>query len=94
MAVCRELTKRFEEVLRGSAAELAGRLSEPLKGEITVVIGGGFGHAAFDQLVEPARQVVRRDALAGAGDVPIVPAKLGLTAGMIGAALAAHDALQ
>jgi 16S rRNA (cytidine1402-2'-O)-methyltransferase len=41
VAVCRELTKRFEDVVRGSAAEVAGRLNEPPKGEITVVIGGG-----------------------------------------------------
>jgi 16S rRNA (cytidine1402-2'-O)-methyltransferase len=37
--VCRELTKAFEEVARGSAAELAGRFFEPPRGEITVVIG-------------------------------------------------------
>jgi 16S rRNA (cytidine1402-2'-O)-methyltransferase len=40
VAVCREVTKRFEEVVRGSAAELAERLSEPPKGEITLVVGG------------------------------------------------------
>jgi 16S rRNA (cytidine1402-2'-O)-methyltransferase len=40
VAVCRELTKRFEEVVRGSAAELAERLREPPKGEITLVVGG------------------------------------------------------
>jgi 16S rRNA (cytidine1402-2'-O)-methyltransferase len=39
VAVCRELTKRFEEVVRGSAAQLAQRFSEPPKGEITVVVG-------------------------------------------------------
>jgi 16S rRNA (cytidine1402-2'-O)-methyltransferase len=38
-AVCRELTKRFEEVVRGTAAELAARFSEPPKGEITLVLG-------------------------------------------------------
>jgi 16S rRNA (cytidine1402-2'-O)-methyltransferase len=41
VAVCRELTKRFEEVARGSAAELAARYSEPPKGEITLVLGPG-----------------------------------------------------
>lgn len=41
VAVCRELTKRFEEVVSGSAAELAKRFAEPPKGEITLVIGGG-----------------------------------------------------
>jgi 16S rRNA (cytidine1402-2'-O)-methyltransferase len=39
VAVCRELTKRFEEVVRGTAAELAGRFAEPPKGEITLVLG-------------------------------------------------------
>ena len=39
-AVCRELTKRFEEVVRGSLEELAARFPEPPRGEITLVIGG------------------------------------------------------
>jgi 16S rRNA (cytidine1402-2'-O)-methyltransferase len=39
-AVCRELTKRFEEVRRGSVAELAEGTAE-IKGEITLVIGPG-----------------------------------------------------
>jgi 16S rRNA (cytidine1402-2'-O)-methyltransferase len=38
-AVCRELTKRFEEVARGTSAELAERFREPPKGEITLVLG-------------------------------------------------------
>jgi len=41
VAVCRELTKRFEEVVRGTAAELAERFAEPPKGEITLVLGAG-----------------------------------------------------
>jgi 16S rRNA (cytidine1402-2'-O)-methyltransferase len=40
VAVCRELTKRFEEVVRGSAAEVAAQFTEPPKGEITLVVGG------------------------------------------------------
>ncbi|MDQ3065730.1 MAG: 16S rRNA (cytidine(1402)-2'-O)-methyltransferase [Actinomycetota bacterium] len=40
VAVARELTKRFEEVTRGTSAELADRFSEPPKGEITLVVGG------------------------------------------------------
>jgi 16S rRNA (cytidine1402-2'-O)-methyltransferase len=39
IAVCRELTKRFEEVRRGAAAEVAAQVTEPPKGEITLVIG-------------------------------------------------------
>jgi 16S rRNA (cytidine1402-2'-O)-methyltransferase len=38
-AVCRELTKRFEEVVRGSPEELAERFREPPRGEITLVLG-------------------------------------------------------
>ena len=40
-AVCRELTKSYEEVLRGTLAELAAWASEePVRGEITVVLAG------------------------------------------------------
>ncbi len=40
-AVCRELTKTFEQVLRGGLGELAEQARhEQLKGEITVVIAG------------------------------------------------------
>src|SRR5438309_3815807 len=41
LAVCRELTKRFEEVARGSAADLAERFADAPKGEITLVLGPG-----------------------------------------------------
>ncbi|MHB8643535.1 MAG: 16S rRNA (cytidine(1402)-2'-O)-methyltransferase [Gaiellaceae bacterium] len=40
-AVCRELTKKFEEIARGTAAELAARFAEPPKGEIVLVLGAG-----------------------------------------------------
>jgi 16S rRNA (cytidine1402-2'-O)-methyltransferase len=43
VAVCRELTKRFEEVVRGPAREVAERFVEPPKGEVTIVIGPGTG---------------------------------------------------
>ena len=39
VAVCRELTKRFEEVVRGTASEVATRFREPPRGEITLVLG-------------------------------------------------------
>jgi 16S rRNA (cytidine1402-2'-O)-methyltransferase len=38
-AVCRELTKRFEEVAVGTVAELAARFAEAPKGEVTLVLG-------------------------------------------------------
>ena len=39
LAVCRELTKRFEEIALGRAGELAARFAEPPKGEVTIVVG-------------------------------------------------------
>jgi glucokinase len=60
-----------------------------------VVIGGGFGTAAGELLLGPAREVTRREALAPAGDeVRIVGAELGTAAGVIGAGLIAFQALE
>lgn len=42
VAVCRELTKRFEEVVRGSAAEVGERFAGRTKGEITLIVGPGL----------------------------------------------------
>jgi 16S rRNA (cytidine1402-2'-O)-methyltransferase len=40
-AVCRELTKKHEEVRRGTLAELAaGAEADPVRGEVTVVLAG------------------------------------------------------
>jgi glucokinase len=64
-----------------------------LFGAERVVIGGGFGVAAADQLVAPAREAVLREALAPAGQaLQIELAQLGAEAGLIGAALVGFDA--
>lgn len=39
LAVCRELTKLHEEVLRGTAAEVLESLAERVRGEVVVVLG-------------------------------------------------------
>ncbi len=40
-ALCRELTKLYEEVVRGSAAEVAAAVADrELRGEIAIVISG------------------------------------------------------
>jgi glucokinase len=58
-----------------------------------VVVGGGFA-AAADWLLEPARKVVRWQALHPAGErVRIVRAELGTAAGLIGAGFIAFEAL-
>jgi 16S rRNA (cytidine1402-2'-O)-methyltransferase len=51
VVVVRELTKVFEETLRGSADEIAAQLRQrlgdrPLPGEVTLLIGGGDGKPA------------------------------------------------
>jgi len=56
VAVCRELTKRFEEIERGTAAELANRFPEAPKGEITLVLGPGLPRP--DQDEEATRAVI------------------------------------
>ena len=45
-AVCRELTKTYEEVRRGGLADLAAWAADGVKGEITVVVGGAPALAA------------------------------------------------
>jgi 16S rRNA (cytidine1402-2'-O)-methyltransferase len=46
VAVCRELTKKFEEIQRGSAFELAALLPEKIKGEIVLVFAEATQTAA------------------------------------------------
>jgi 16S rRNA (cytidine1402-2'-O)-methyltransferase len=38
--LARELTKRHEEILRGTLAELGARLPQPVRGEVTIVVAG------------------------------------------------------
>jgi 16S rRNA (cytidine1402-2'-O)-methyltransferase len=55
VAVCRELTKAHEEVVRGSAAELAERYAGgPPKGEIVLVIAPPASHSADRDVPDPA----------------------------------------
>jgi 16S rRNA (cytidine1402-2'-O)-methyltransferase len=39
--VCRELTKRFEEVVRGPLSVLSEHYAEPPRGEVTLVLAQG-----------------------------------------------------
>ena len=58
-----------------------------------IVIGGGFGVAAWEHLVGPAEQVMRREALRPMRDeVRVVRAELGTTAGLIGAGFVGFEA--
>ncbi len=69
VAVCRELTKLHEEVVRGTAAELAERYgTEPPRGEVVLVVGGAPTPADSD--IGPAVEAVRRLVDAGAKPRP------------------------
>ncbi|QXE39308.1 16S rRNA (cytidine(1402)-2'-O)-methyltransferase [Streptomyces sp. GMY02] len=63
-AVCRELTKTYEEVRRGGLGELAAWAAEGVRGEITVVVAGapepGPGDVDAEELVRRVR--VREEA--------------------------------
>ena len=58
VAVCRELTKKFEEVVRGTASELAARFVTPPKGEITLVLGPGVAEPDLDEAVAAVEELV------------------------------------
>ena len=62
VVVCRELTKLFEEVKRGTAAELAGWAAGGVRGEIAVVVAG-----APERTVDLAEGVARVLVLVAAG---------------------------
>jgi glucokinase len=85
--------QRAVEILDGIGRHLGsgiGTLVNIFNPEL-VVIGGGFA-AAGDFVLEPARKVMRREALARVGyRIPIVRAELGTAAGLIGAGLVAFD---
>jgi 16S rRNA (cytidine1402-2'-O)-methyltransferase len=65
-AVCRELTKTYEEVRRGPLAELARWAADGVRGEITVVVAGA--PAPGPQDLGPAELVRRVAAREEAGE--------------------------
>ncbi len=81
------------EVLAGIGRILGSGIGSlvNLFGAERVVIGGGFGEAAFEHLVAAAAESARREAL-GSADVEIVKAELD-EAGLIGAGLVGFEAL-
>ena len=83
VAVCRELTKLYEEVLRGPLAEVADRIGDP-RGEYVVVLDGAPAPApaAVDDTAiraaltaELARGASRKDAAAAVAERLAIPKK-------------------
>ena len=88
--------ERALEILR----EIGRRLGSALGSFVNVfnpeaiVIGGGWGEASDEFLLEPAREVLKREALSpGRELVRVVPAELGPDAGLVGAGFVGFEAL-
>jgi len=85
MSVCRELTKLYEEVFRGTASEALAHFSEP-RGEFVLVIRGVAPSAAAsgptdDQLEEAGQRLasLRKDGVRAKDAVAQVSDALGMT---------------
>ena len=79
-AVCRELTKTHEEVLRGTLGELAAETRDGVLGEVTLVVAGAPPAAGMATLPEAAGQVRQRvrGGLSRKDAITAVAAELGL----------------
>jgi 16S rRNA (cytidine1402-2'-O)-methyltransferase len=92
LAVCRELTKLHEEAVRGTGDEVLERLSDPVRGEIVLVLasagavpvrGSGFGAALPVHAGDPEQRA--RAALAEMANLGIGTKKAaGIVAGLTG----------
>jgi 16S rRNA (cytidine1402-2'-O)-methyltransferase len=91
VAVCRELTKLHEEIVRGTASDLAARYrNDPPRGEIVLVVGPA--PAATEVDLSPALDALRRLVEAGAKPRPaasVVAELTGLSANALYRALTA-----
>jgi glucokinase len=94
------LADEGDETARAILAEIGGYLGSGMGSFANIfepqliVIGGGFGVAAWEYVIPRAEEVLRREALRPMRDtVQVVRAELGTAAGLIGAAFVAFEAL-
>jgi len=78
-AICREITKKFEEIKRGTLDDLLQKVDDtPLKGEVVVLVGRGRSEKISEMDLEEAVRAALRtmsvkdaaDAVSTAHDVP------------------------
>jgi glucokinase len=94
-ATARDLVARKHPALEAIGHHLGVAIGSLVNvfGATRIVIGGGFGLAAFDLLVPAARTAILREALAPGGEsLELARAELGARAGLVGAALLAFEA--
>jgi glucokinase len=95
-----ERAKSGDEAARGALSRIGaslgaaiGSLANIFDPEL-VLVGGGFGAAAGELVLEPAREAARREAIPPANEtLRISPAELGADAGLVGAGLVGFEAL-
>jgi glucokinase len=95
------LANEGDEAARAILADIGSHLGSGM-GSFTnifapelIVIGGGFGIAGWEHLIPAAEAVMRREALRPMRDiVQVARAELGTSAGLIGAAFVAFEALE
>ena len=89
-----------EDVARAALARIGRSLGAAIGSLVNIfdpeltVVGGGFGAAAGDLVLEPAREAARQEAVPPTNEtLRVVPAQLGAEAGLVGAGLVAFEAL-
>ena len=94
------LANEGDEQAKGLLEEVGGYLGSGIGSFVNVfapqlvLLGGGFGVAAFDYLRGPAEEIARREALEPMRDsLRLAKAELGTAAGLIGAAFVGFEAL-
>ncbi len=75
VALCREMTKLYEEVFRGTLSEALERFQEP-RGEFTLVVAGAPEAAASDEEIRAEVTAVRAQGLSNAQAVREVARRL------------------
>lgn len=58
IVIGRELTKQHQEILRGTVAELAARIDEALRGEVTIALAGTHAAASSEDAAQTAARAV------------------------------------
>jgi glucokinase len=94
------LANEGDEIAKSILADIGGYLGSGMGSFANIfepdliVIGGGFGVAAWEWVIPRAEAVMRREALRPMRDrVQVVPAELGTAAGSIGAGYVGFEAL-
>jgi 16S rRNA (cytidine1402-2'-O)-methyltransferase len=82
-AVAREMTKQFEEVRRGTVAELAAYYNEgEARGECVIVLGGAVAAAVDEQIVRDRVRALRGEGHSAKDTAAIVSKELGVSKNM------------